>query len=339
MSLRLVAKVSLSALAACAGGWMVSPQQQYPQGYAGSQTVYGGQGRPQAPTVQGVPPQQTQRIPGQAYTVRVTPCGEFGKPPCGTVVTIPGDATGGSLMAMATTSANAGRTWEAMIYLAEAAGRGDVKAEDALGADYGAGVGVPLDLVKARYWLQKAADQGDASSAAELGEFYEIAEGGPPDETKAIHYFELSAAQHVPRAERDLGLAYELGIGVEHDRAKAIALLRRAAEDDRRMGVSPARMEAYANALSRAGSRRFASSEELEAFVYPAPRQTQTQTQRSNVPNGCPSELNYPATQGGFGGKARFCMYHPGCPVQVGGVEQGCPAYTGASLYQIYHDN
>ncbi len=64
MSLRLVAKVSLSALAACAGGWMVSPQQQYPQGYAGSQTVYGGQGRPQAPTVQGVPPQQTQRIPG-----------------------------------------------------------------------------------------------------------------------------------------------------------------------------------------------------------------------------------------------------------------------------------
>jgi TPR repeat protein len=233
----------------------------------------------------------------------------------------------------------AGRSWEAMIYISEAANRGYVKAEAALGGDFAAGAGVPMDLVKARYWLQKAADQGDAGSQAELGEFYEIAEGGPPDMAKAIHYFELSAAQHTPRAERDLGFAYELGLGVAHDRAKAIALLRSAAAGDRRIGASPARAEAYANALSRAGSRRFASSEELAAFVYPAPRQTQTQTQRSNVPNGCPEELNYPVGQGGYEAKARFCSYHPGCPVQVGGVEWTCTAYTGASLYQIYHDN
>jgi hypothetical protein len=339
MSLRLVTKMLLSALAVCAGGLMLSQQQLYPQGYAGNQTVYGGEGRPQAPVVRGISPQQAQRIPGQAYTVRVTPCGEFGKPPCGTVVTIPANATGASLMAMATTSVNAGRTWEAMIYFSEAANMGYVKAEAALGGDFGAGAGVPMDLVKARYWLQKAADQGDAASQAELGEFYEIAEGGAPDMEKAIHYFELSAAQHVSRAERDLGLAYELGLGVAHDRAKAIALLRRAAADDRRMGFSPARPEAYANALSRAGSRRFASSEELAAFVYPAPRQTQTQTQRSNVPNGCPVELNFSVGQGGYEAKARFCSYHPGCPVQVGGTEWTCPAYTGASLYQIYHDN
>jgi hypothetical protein len=340
MSLRLVAKMSLSALAVCAGALMLSPQQQqYPQGYSGNQTVYGGPGRPQAPIVAVNPPQQAQRIPGQAYSVRVVPCGEFGKPACGTVVTIPGDATGESLWAMVTTSVNAGRTWEAMIYISEAAGMGYVKAEAALGADFGAGAGVPLDLVKARYWLQKAADQGDGPSQAELGEFYEIAEGGPPDMVKAIHYFDLSAAQHVPRAERDLGLAYELGIGVAHDRAKAIELLRRAAADDRRFGFSPARPEAYANALSRAGSRRFASSEELAAFVYPAPRQTQTQTQRSNVPNGCPEELNYPVGQDGFERKAQFCLYHPGCPVQVGGIEQTCLRPLGPTLYQIYHDN
>jgi len=308
MSLRLVAKMSLPALVVCAGGLMLGQQQQ-----------------------------QAQRIPGQAYTVRVTPCGEFGKPPCGTVVTIPANATGESLMAMVTTSVNAGRTWEAMIYISEAANMGYVKAEAALGADFGAGAGVPEDLVKARYWLQKAADQGDAASQAELGEFYEIAEGGPPDIAKAIHYYELSAAQHTPRAERDLGIAYELGDGVAHDRAKAIALLRRAATDDRRLGFPPARPEAYANALSRAGSRRFASSEELATFVYPPP--PQTQNQQSNVPNGCPEELNFPVGQGGFEAKARFCSYHPGCPVQVGGTDWTCPAYTGASLYQIYHDN
>jgi hypothetical protein len=311
MSLRLVAKMSLSALAVCAGGLMLSQQQQ----------------------------QQAQRIPGQAYTVRVTPCGEFGKPPCGTVVTIPANATGASLMAMVTPSVNAGRTWEAMIFISEAANMGYAKAEAALGADFAAGAGVPTDLVKARYWLQKAADQGDGPSQVELGEFYELAEGGPPDIAKAIHYYELSAALHSPRAERDLGIAYELGDGVAHDRAKAIALLRRSAADNRRLGFSPARPEAYANVLSRAGSRRFASSEELATFVYPPPRQTQTQAQRSNVPNGCPAELNYPVGQGGFAGKATFCSYHPGCPVQVGGTEWTCPAYTGASLYQIYHDN
>jgi hypothetical protein len=338
MALRMVAKIGLSALVACAGGWMLSQQQQYPAGYAGNQTVRGANNQ-QGYYVPVQPRQEPQRIPGQAYTVRVTPCGEFGKPPCGTVVTIPGDATGESLWAMMTTSLNAGRTWEAMIYIGEAAGMGYVKAEAALGADFGAGAGVPMDLVKARYWLQKAADQGDGPSQAELGEFYEIAEGGPPDTTKAIHYFELSAAQHVPRGERDLGFAYELGDGVAHDRAKAIALLRRSAADDRRLGFSPARPEAYANALSRAGSRRFASPEELAGFVYPAPRQTQTQTQRSNVPNGCPAELNYPVGQDGFERKAQFCLYHPGCPVQVGGIEQTCLRPLGPTLYQIYHDN
>jgi hypothetical protein len=240
-------------------------------------------------------------------------------------------------MGMTTPAVNAGRTWEAMVYIEEAAGMGYVKAEAALGADYGFGLGVPLDLVKARYWLQKAADQGDSAAEGELGEFYEIAEGGPPDMAKAIHYFELAAAQRNPRGERDLGFAYELGMGVAHDRAKAIALFRRAAADNRRLGFSPARPEAYANALSRAGSRRFASSEELATFVYPPPRQTQTS--RSSVPNGCPQVMNYPLNQGGYGGKARFCSYHPGCPVQMNGLQQTCPAYTGASLYQIYHDN
>jgi hypothetical protein len=56
----------------------------------------------------------------------------------------------------------------------------------------------------------------------------------------------------------------------------------------------------------------FLSTREMAAFVYPVSRQTQTQTQRSNVPNGCPVELNYSVSQGGYEAKARFCSYHPG---------------------------
>lgn len=269
-------------------------------------------------------PGQNQPSPTQAYAVRVVPCGEFGKPPCGTVVTIPAGSTGESLFGLAKQSVGANRTWEAMIYVSQSANMGYAKAEAVLGADFAVGEAVPKDLVKARYWLQRAADQGDSASQGEVGEFYEIAEGGPPDVAKAIHYYELAAAQHNARAETDLAIDYEVGYGVAHDRAKAISLLRRAVADDRRIGFAPKRPEAYADALSRAGSRRFASSEDLAAFVYPAPRQTQVQ--RSSVPAGCPDELNFPVA--GYMARAKFCSRNPGCPYQVNGMEQTCPRFS-----------
>jgi hypothetical protein len=329
MSLRIVAKMGMSAVAAFVGGFLLSqPQQQYPPGYAGNQTIYGGPGHAQPNIVPVKPPPQQQRIPGQAYTVRVQPCGEFGKPPCGTVVTIPANATGESLFAMAKTSTAAGRSWEAIIYIDEAAMLGYEPAEAALGAAFLEGKSAPQSLPKARYWLTKAADQGDVPSQTVVGEMYERAQGGASDLTKAVQYYESAAARHNAHAEWNLGLDYELAYGVPHDRARAIAMLRRASADGWPEGLK------FANALSRAHPAQFRSEQELYNFVYPP-----QPGQAANVPPGCPGLLNYSVGEAGFMRKGAFCSYHPGCPIQIGGLTQMCPQYTGATLYQIMHDN
>jgi hypothetical protein len=325
MVLRVVCLVTVSVLA---NGMMLGQQQQYPPGYAGSQTVRGANNAQQN-VIPVAPPQQAQRIPGQAYTVRVVPCGEFGKPPCGTVVTIPAGATGASLMGMAKASEAAGRGWEAIIYVYESATMGFEPAEAALGADYLERRGVPQDSTKARFWLTRAADQGDAASDAVVGEMYERAQGGAPDPAKAIHYYELGAALHNARAERSLAFDYELGYGVAHDRAEAIAMFRRAGAD----GWADATK--FANALSRTSVARFGNEGQIDALVYPPP----PPADRGNVPPGCPAVPNYGAGENGFLWKGQFCLYHPGCPVGVGGLVQDCVRPLGPNLYQILHDN
>jgi hypothetical protein len=313
--LNLLVKAGVSVALLCAGSVLFSgQQQQYPPGYAGNQTVRG------ATTQQGYyapvqPQQQAQRIPGQAYTVKVVPCGEFGKPPCGTVVTIPAGATGESLFAMAKASDAAGRSWEAIIYVDEAAIKGYAPAQAALGEDYVERRGVPQDLAKARYWLGLAADQGDRASQTAVGEMYERALGGPPDQAKAVHYYELAAEQHSAHAERNLGFDYELGYGVPHDRAKAIAMLRRAGAD----GWADATQ--FADALSRTRTAQFHSEGELDALVYPPP----PPGKEGDVPPGCPGLLSFPASPVGLMRKGEFCAYHHGCPVQVSGMSQMCP--------------
>jgi hypothetical protein len=244
-------------------------------------------------------------------------------------VTAPAGATGASLYGLAVRASEAGNKAQATLDLQQSASLGYVKAEAAIGADYAAGAGVPMNLVKARYWLQKAADQGDAASETELAEFYGTAEGGPEDQQKAIHYWELAAAEHTARAEFDLGICYELGYGVTHDRTKAIGLLRRAVADDRRIGFTPARPLAYAVALSRAGTRRFADWGELAVYVYPPLPQTkgETRSQQAGVPAGCPGMPSY-----GFGARDRvnqraFCTLSHGCPYMQFSQTMYCPRF------------
>jgi len=324
MSLPQWVRISLTGL--MLGTASVSFGQQPQAPYYGSQIVRGPTTR-QAPLA---PTQAGPRVPGQAYTVPVTPCGVFGKPPCGTVVTIPAGATGQSLFAMAKTSDSGGRSWEAIIYVDQAAILGYAPAQAALGEDFVEGRGVPQNLTKGRYWLGLAADQGDVPSEAAVGEMYERALGGPPDLPKAVHYYELAAAQHSARAEFNLGLDYELAYGVPHDRAKAIAMLRRAAADGSTRGAA-----VYANALGRAKTAQFRSQGELDAFVYPAP----PAAKRGPIPAGCPGEMNYSPSTNGFMYRGEFCNKHPGCPYQMSGVEQVCPQYHGPTLDQLLHDN
>jgi TPR repeat protein len=243
-----------------------------------------------------------------AQSIPVRPCGEFGKPPCGTVVNIPAGSTGLSLFAAGDASQKAGRNWEAIIYIAQSATLGYPQAESALGNDFFEGNSVPKDMTKARYWLKKAADDGASPADAAVGEMFEKGLGGPPDQALAIHYYELSAAAHSARGESDLAVDYEIGSGIAHNRAKAISLFKEAVADHGQHD-----QQRWVDALSRAGSRRFNTENELWAYVYPAPKQTQQQ--QSNVPAGCPALLNFPAA--GYSAIGQFCLYHPGCPYQV----------------------
>jgi TPR repeat protein len=264
---------------------------------------------------------QEQHAPGAAYTVRVVPCGEFGKPTCGTLVTIPAGATGASLYKLAAAAQNAGREWEALIYVQKAAEMGYLPAEAGLAEDFRLGREVPVDLVKARYWMQKAADQGNAPAQRLVGEMYELGQGGAPDMATAVHYWELAAAQHGPVSEMYMGLVFEVGLGgVVHSRAKAISMMRRSAAD----GVHDA--ADYVNALSRAGTRRFGSIAELKNYVYP-PRQPQNKQAQSRVPSGCPDELNFTGPMN-MGPISRFCIAHPRCPYQRAGIENVCPSLS-----------
>jgi TPR repeat protein len=166
---------------------------------------------------------QEQHAQGAAYTVRVVPCGVFGKPACGTMVTIPAGSTGASLYTLAAAAQRAGREWEAIIYVQQAAETGSLPAEAALAEDFRFGREVPVDLVKARYWMQKAADQGNAAAQRVLGEMYEQGQGGAPDMAMAVHYWDLAAAQHGPVSEMYMGLVFEVGLGgVAHDRASTM---------------------------------------------------------------------------------------------------------------------
>jgi len=282
MSLKLFAKVSLSVLAVLAAA---------------------------------VDPASEQHATGAAYSVRVSPCGEFGKPPCGTVVNIPAGSTGESLYAAAAASQKAGRDWDAIIYIDQSAQLGYPKSEDALANDFFEGNSVPKDLTKARYWFKKAADDGDAPSYAALGEMFEKGQGGPPDQAQAIHYYELSAAAHSPRGEMDLAVDYEVGRGVAHNRAKAISLFHQAVADH-----STHNPQRWVDALNRAGSRRFNSADDLWAYVYPAPKQTAPQQQTNRSAAQCPAEPSFSA--GAYMARSQFCGSHPGCPIRAMGIER-----------------
>ena len=262
-----------------------------------------------------------QHTPDAAYTVRVVPCGELGKPACGTLVTIPAGATGPSLYNLAAAAQKAGRQWEAVIYVQRAAELGYLPAELGLAEDFRLGREVPVDPVKTRYWMQKAADQGDASAQGLVGEMFELGQGGTPDMAKAVHYWELAAAQRGRVSELYMGLVFEVGLGgVVHNRAKAISMMRRSAAD----GVDDARD--YVDALNRAGARRFGSIAELKNYVYP-PSKAQSSQAQSQVPSGCPNELNFTGPMN-MGPISRFCTAHPRCPYQRAGIENVCPSLS-----------
>lgn len=74
-------------------------------------------------------------------------------------------------------------------FLLNAAEKGHIQAQGALGDCYYEGKGTRVDYTQAILWYQKAADKGDLYSIGHLGMQYLLAEGVPKDIEKAISFF------------------------------------------------------------------------------------------------------------------------------------------------------
>lgn len=100
--------------------------------------------------------------------------------------------------------------------------QGDANAQNALGAAYSMGKGIPRDYAEAVKWFSKAAEQGHAQAQARLGLVYYMGEGVPQqDYAKAAKWFLMAAEQGYGEAQYILGAMYHDGEGVPQDYVKA----------------------------------------------------------------------------------------------------------------------
>jgi TPR repeat protein len=77
---------------------------------------------------------------------------------------------------------------------------GSAPAQFNLGQLYRLGIGVPTELIMARYWYAEAAAQGHAFAQYNLGLMYELGHGTSADAIEAVAWYRRAAAQDVPGA-------------------------------------------------------------------------------------------------------------------------------------------
>ena len=80
------------------------------------------------------------------------------------------------------------------------AGKGDARAQTALGLMYDVGQGVPQDYKEASKWFRLAAEQGDPYAQHNLGGMYDQGQGVVQDHVLAYMWFTLSGSQGIQSA-------------------------------------------------------------------------------------------------------------------------------------------
>lgn len=113
--------------------------------------------------------------------------------------------------------------------LADAAARGEVRAQMALAAIYFDGVRVDRDLSRAIHWLTEAAEQGNPVAQTRLGGAHAKGVGVAQDDRQAAEWFAKAAEQGNLDAMAHLGGMYAEGRGVGQNDREAVAWLRKAA--------------------------------------------------------------------------------------------------------------
>jgi TPR repeat protein len=112
------------------------------------------------------------------------------------------------------------------------ASQGNAIATYLLGYMYEFGVGVPLDLSKARAWLEKAAATHTPSGELELGYFLEHHASAPDDKKRALELYEAAAQQNFAKAQAHLAIGLMDGTLAAHtpeNHDRGLDLLKRAA--------------------------------------------------------------------------------------------------------------
>lgn len=115
----------------------------------------------------------------------------------------------------------------------EAAEKGDLVGQVALGAMYVNGVGVARDHGEAMRWYRRAADRGSAQAQFDVGLMYYKGEGVRRDLGEAERWFALAAAQGSERAKNGLlsiATMHAAGVGGPQQCARAEAIMRNLAE-------------------------------------------------------------------------------------------------------------
>ena len=97
---------------------------------------------------------------------------------------------------------------EAVRYFREAAARGSVRAQAALGVVYARGEGVEQSPAEAVVWLRKAAEKGHAGAQYNLAECYGGGIGVEQSYETAVAWLHKAAAQGDVDAQHRLGMCY-----------------------------------------------------------------------------------------------------------------------------------
>lgn len=127
----------------------------------------------------------------------------------------------------------------------EAAARGNVRAQYALGWAHAKGRGVPVDYAQAAEWYRVAATAGgDAEAQFALGDLYFHGLGVANDYGRAIDLYRAAATHGHPVAQYLMGVMYKEGWGVKRNLVEAYKWLSLAAPQAARIKAYNAQYDA-----------------------------------------------------------------------------------------------
>ncbi|HZQ72166.1 MAG TPA: tetratricopeptide repeat protein [Burkholderiales bacterium] len=109
---------------------------------------------------------------------------------------------------------------------------GDAVAQYSMSQLYALGVGVPLDLDKARDWASKSAESGYALGELQFGMLHDNDMGSAKDLAEAYRWYRKAAEAGDPAAQFNVAVALRDGRGVAQDKKEALEWLRKAAAAD-----------------------------------------------------------------------------------------------------------